>query len=44
MYDYVRTHCGLSFIVFDGYGTATAKSSEHARRQEGKKMRNKMIS
>jgi hypothetical protein len=33
---YVRRHYGSAFIVFDGYGTATTKGSEHARRQEGK--------
>ena len=35
--NYVRRNYRSSYIIFDGYETATAKASEHIKRQEGKK-------
>ena len=35
--NYVRRNYRSSYIIFDGYRTATPKASEHKRRQEGKK-------
>ena len=35
--NYVRRNYRSSYIIFDGYRTATTKANEHKRRQEGKK-------
>ena len=41
--NYVPRNYRSSYVIFDGYRTATTKAGEHIRRQEGKKAQSIII-